>query len=403
MSMSKQVQDGVLEGLKNFVRSVVLDVLSEGKAAGSAEKPAKAPKAEKPAKAAPAPKAEKPAKAAKAPSSLKEHVQAAIASGKFKGNTKEGKLLASYVGLKDLRSAEARTMASEIATLLGLPPPKKPGPAPKAEKAAAPKAEKPAKAPKAEKAAKAEKAPKAAKAAKAGGTLKDQAKAALDAGKFKGNTREGKALQAFIDMKDGRSQEARTAAVEVCKLLGLPAPKKPGPAPKEKSSEAPKKAAGKKAISGKAEKDAAEASTPSPTNSPDASKPKTATTKPRALEALETVLTEDGPMNTKMVIEALKKRGWEPDSEDPNTYIYFLLTNNKDKFEKDPDKPKGYYRAVGATPKVTNGTGNGKAHSEPPPSGEVASAASSSEAEEEDLPTADADENPFDDETLGES
>lgn len=398
----KKAGQALVAAFAAFIEAVVDNTSAPASKPEPKVKAAPAPKAEKP------PKAEKAPKKVKAPSTLKEHAEAAIAGGKFKGNTKEGKLLASYVASKDLRSAEARAMAAEVATLLGLPPPKRPGPAPKAEKA--PKAETKPKAEKAPKPPKAEKAPKAKAAPKAGGTLKDQAQAALTEGKFKGNTKEGKLLQSFIDMKDGRSQEARAAAVEVCKLLGLPPPKKPGPAPKAKPEKAAATPKAKKGTpSGKGETDAAvESPTPGPSKStgvkPAEKSSASSSTKPRAVEAVEMVLAEGGAMNVVGVHKALEEKGWMPESADPKTYIYFILTNNTDKFEKAPDKPKGYYQVVGSPPKTSNGSSNGasngasngEAHSEPPPASVEAS------SDDEDPPAAAADENPFDDEILGE-
>ena len=356
----------------------------------------------------------------KEPSTLKEHAEAALAAKKFRQGSKNAEFLQEYVTTKvDLRSAEGRAMSTQVAELLGLPAPKRPGPSKKAEKPA-----KAAKAAKVEKPAKAAKPPKEkkVKAAKAGGTLKDQVKAALS-GDQKFTPKQKAALEAFVASKaDGRSQEAREAAVEVCSILGLPAPKRPGPAPKAEKKVKEKKA---KATSGKGEADTApEASQPSPTNqSPDAPKSRaTDSTKPRAIDAVETVIGT-GTLNADGVLKALEEKGWVPASTDPKTYISFILSQNKDKFERDPSKPRGYYRLVGSegtststpaaaapetpeTPaekpaKVKANGFNGLMPVETVAAETTPTADTASTPTEEDLPPAeDDDENPFDDSIL---
>jgi len=286
------------------------------------------------AKAAAAGKAPavKPAKAPKVKATSKDPkslAKALLEEGKYDGRSAEGKALRAFVeGKTDLRSKEGRELRAVVNPLLGLAAPKKPGPKAKAKPEAAPKAAKAA--PK----AKSEPPKKAAKAAaSSGGTLKEKASKALEAGTFDGRSKEGKVLKEFVESKaDGRSKEGREVAVAVSEILGLPAPKKPGPKPK----------GGEKAASGKGVTDAAsEAPTPSP-------KKTTTGAKPRAIDAVEMVLTEHGTMKAGEVVAALEAKGWMPASNDPKTYISFILSQNKEKFERDPAKPRGHYRVKGS-------------------------------------------------------
>ena len=359
-----------------------------------------------PTKAAPKAKPAKAAKAApkapKAPITLKEHAQAALDSGKVDGRSSEAKKLREFIDSKvDGRSAEGRAAAIEVSGLLGLPPPKKPGPAPKT------KAEKPAKAAKAPKAAKAEKTPKAPKAPT---TVKEHAEAAIEAKKFHHKSKDMAALKAFVASKVKlTTKEGREMSAQVAALLGLPTLKKPDrvAAPKaEKAPKAPKAPKAEKAEaapkvdgrskaaratkaaakSGKGEADSAsDASTPSPK--------KSAGAKPRAIDAVEMVIGT-GTMNAAEVLKALEEKGWLPDSTDPKTYVSFILSQNKPKFERDPSKGRGYYRIrveAGETtptppptpleaPKATNGSSNG-----------------TYSAAHGDLPLATEDDNPFED------
>jgi hypothetical protein len=385
----------------------------------SAEKPVKAPKV-KAVKASKAPKV----KAAKAPSTLKEHAQAAIEAGKFHHKSKAAATLKAYLDdtATDLRSKEGREMSAQVAEMLGLPGPKKPGRVPKAE--ATPKV-KTAKT-EAPKAGKKKSGPKGAKATPKAVGLKLQAEAALEAKKF--SPKATATLKAFVESTvDGRSQEGRTAAIEVCEILGLPPPKKPGPAPKAEktpkaakaASDAPKvdgrskaaraakagkapateaaatpkvdgrskaaRAAKAAAISGKGEADSAsETSRPSPT--------KRTAAMPRTIEAIKVVLGS-GSMNVGELIVALEEKGWLPESQDIKSHLGFIFSKNQDIFEKDSSKPKGYFRLKGSVSEpaaVTNGS-----------NGSNKQAASVEEDVEGDLPEATDDEEPFDKSILG--
>jgi len=68
--------------------------------------------------------------------------------------------------------------------------------------------------------------------------------------------------------------------------------------------------------------------------------------KPRTIEAVTRVLTGQPSMNAKEVVKALEEKGWLPSSNEPVTYISFILTQTKTHFERDPDKARGYYRLV---------------------------------------------------------
>lgn len=325
--------------------------------------------------AAKPPKAKKEKKVNGNPKAL---AQAVLDSGKFDGRSKEAKALKELLDTKvDGRSKEGKELLATVAPLIGIDPPKKPGP----KKGAKAKAEK---APKSERKPKAEKAPKEkkAKAAKTGGSLKDKAQAALDNGKFDGRSKEGKALQEFLEVKDGRSKEARELAAQVAELLGEPTPRKPGP----------KK--GTKPGKGEADDAKSEAPKPSP-------KTKSSATgaKPRMVDAVKAIVAEAGSLNAAEVVSALEAKGWMPSSNDPKSYISFVLSQNKDEFERDPSKGRGYYRIKGSETKTepkTNGKSEAKSETKaakPEPEAKASPDTSDSDEEEEAI-------NPFDEDGL---
>jgi hypothetical protein len=158
------------------------------------------------------------------------------------------------------------------------------------------------------------------KMVKASATLKDVVKQALkemaDSGEDMRSAKVTK-LRAFVKSRlDGRSEEGRDQANEVRRLLGLPEASKPGPKPGFRDA---------------------------------VSRPVDPGNKPRTIEAVRTVLGEGGTMNAAEVVKALEEKNWVPGSGDPKTYIGFIMTQNKDKFERDPSKPRGYYRLIGST------------------------------------------------------
>lgn len=125
---------------------------------------------------------------------------------------------------------------------------------------------------------------------------------------------------------------------------GTPA-KKPGRKPKAAAAEPETKAAAKPEVKAKAE--------------PKAAKGKQ---KNRAAEGRRAVLAGERPtlreamrqvmgtkiMNAQGVYDALKEKGWLPNSNDPKTYVGYTLSTQKDDFEKVADKGRGFYRVKGS-------------------------------------------------------
>jgi len=64
-----------------------------------------------------------------------------------------------------------------------------------------------------------------------------------------------------------------------------------------------------------------------------------------AIEAV-TLVMGDRSMNVLEVLKALEAGTLTPASQDPRTYISFILSQNKDRFERDPSAGVGYYRVI---------------------------------------------------------
>ncbi len=83
--------------------------------------------------------------------------------------------------------------------------------------------------------------------------------------------------------------------------------------------------------------------------------------RPSIKEAVRTVMG-DKTLNANEILELVKARNWTPDSNDPKTYIAYILSATKAYFERVPSKGRGYYKVrKEALPK-----GNGKAKAEAP-------------------------------------
>jgi len=144
---------------------------------------------------------------------------------------------------------------------------------------------------------------------------------------------------------------------------GTPA-KKPGPAKKSETKAAapakPAKAAPtKKAAPVKAAKKAAPAKA---AKKVEPAKKAAKSPKNRAAEGRRAVLAGERPtlkdamktvmgknvMNSQEVYDALKAKGWLPNSNEPKNYIGYSLSSMKTDFERVPDKGRGFYRAKSA-------------------------------------------------------
>lgn len=53
-----------------------------------------------------------------------------------------------------------------------------------------------------------------------------------------------------------------------------------------------------------------------------------------------------GAMSGVEVFEALKAKGWLPNSKDPLKYVRYLLSSERGHFKRDPVKGRGFYRVV---------------------------------------------------------
>lgn len=72
--------------------------------------------------------------------------------------------------------------------------------------------------------------------------------------------------------------------------------------------------------------------------------------RPKIREAMCTVMGNN-IVNGNHVYEALKDRGWLPNSNEPRTYIGYLLSSMKDTFERIEGR-RGYYRVRGTVSPV---------------------------------------------------
>jgi len=82
--------------------------------------------------------------------------------------------------------------------------------------------------------------------------------------------------------------------------------------------------------------------------------------RPTIKEAMTQVMT-DKTMNAAEIYDLLKAKGWLPSANDPRGYIAYLLSSFKDRFERMPDKGRGYYRVLkGAAPVAAKGNGASK-------------------------------------------
>jgi colicin import membrane protein len=56
------------------------------------------------------------------------------------------------------------------------------------------------------------------------------------------------------------------------------------------------------------------------------------------------IVMGDKTMNAQQVVDGLNKKGWAPESDDPKGYVSYMLSSNRDTFERDESKGRGYYR-----------------------------------------------------------
>lgn len=173
-----------------------------------------------------------------------------------------------------------------------------------------------------------------------------------------------------------KAQAAPAPGVRL-KKDGTPA-KKPGPPKKAETKAAAPAPAKNKGGRPKGSKNAPKAAAPAPVKAKAApakkapakaapAKPAKKTPKNRAAEGRRAVLAGERPtlkdamkqvmgsrtMNSQEVYDALKAKGWLPNSTEPKNYIGYSLSSMKDHFERVPDKGRGFYRVRGS---ATNGT-----------------------------------------------
>ena len=166
--------------------------------------------------------------------------------------------------------------------------------------------------------ARAAKAAAAGKAAASGKPAK--AAKATQAGKIDGRTKEGRALKAAAAGKgsapttsakiDGRTKEGR-ALKAAAAGNGKPGPKK-GKKAEAKAPPAPKKSA---------------------TNATEGRRAVARGDRPTMKEAIATVMGKSA-MGSADIVSGLEKKGWLPNAQDPQQYVSYLLSSNKDVFER---------------------------------------------------------------------
>ena len=60
----------------------------------------------------------------------------------------------------------------------------------------------------------------------------------------------------------------------------------------------------------------------------------------------------DKTLNAAAIYEILKEKNWLPNSNDPRAYIAYLLSTFKDRFERVPEKGRGFYRVKDVLPEA---------------------------------------------------
>lgn len=151
-----------------------------------------------------------------------------------------------------------------------------------------------------------------------------------------------------------KAAPAKAPAPKAAPVKAAPAAKAaPKAAPAKKAAKAPAKAAPKPAAKAPAKgKDNAAAAK--------GRAEVKAGLRPTIKEAMTQVMA-DKTMNAAEIYDLLKAKNWLPSANDPRGYIAYLLSSMKDRFERVPDKGRGYYRVLkGAAPAVAAAKPNGK-------------------------------------------
>lgn len=144
-----------------------------------------------------------------------------------------------------------------------------------------------------------------------------------------------------------RGRPKKVAAPVKAKVKG-----KPGPKPKAKAKPAKpvKKAKAKPVKKGRKPRN----------KNPRAAEGRAAVARgdrPPIKEAVRTVMSNK-TMNAGEILDLVKAKKWTPNANDPKGYIAYILSANKDTFERVPAKGRGFYRVLGAN--------NGKPKAEAP-------------------------------------
>jgi len=157
-------------------------------------------------------------------------------------------------------------------------------------------------------------------------------------------------------------QPAAKPAPKAVPAKAAPAKKAPAKKAAPAKKVAPAKAAPKAAAKAPAKKPAAKAPAKGKDNAA-AAKGRAevkAGLRPTIKEAMTQVMG-DKTMNAAEIYDLLKAKNWLPSANDPRGYIAYLLSSMKDRFERVPDKGRGYYRVLkGAAPAVAAAKPNGK-------------------------------------------
>jgi len=153
------------------------------------------------------------------------------------------------------------------------------------------------------------------------------------------------AIEAQIKKLEGTLKSAKSHLKEVDTLIADNT--KLSVAKKNVKAEKPAKAA-KPVKEAKATKAAAKVKAAKPAKevkAAKAEKPAKTGDRPTLVEAIKIVMGNK-VMNAEAVLAALTEKGWAPGAQDKKTYTSYLLSSNKDVFERVPDKGRGFYRVA---------------------------------------------------------
>lgn len=155
--------------------------------------------------------------------------------------------------------------------------------------------------------------------------------------------------------KPTKAPVAKVAAKPAKAAKATKAAAKPAKVAKTKKAAVAKPASKPVAKKGRAKKEAPKANV---SNAAEGRRAVARGDRPPMKEAMATVMGK-ATMEAPAVVEGLKKRGWTPNARDPQQYVSYMLSSNKDVFER---VERGHYKVregvVFGKKKAKNGTGD---------------------------------------------